>query len=165
MSTIAFNALPDHARLWVFASERPLDGPESARLLRAVDDFLETWHAHNVPLTCARDWRHDRFLLVGVDEQAAGVSGCSIDALVRTMKALGQELGVSLLDHASVFYRPDAGDVARLSREAFAAAAARAEVTPDTRVFDNTVTSVGALRHGGWEKPAADSWHQRAFFA
>lgn len=164
MPTVAFTQLPDHARLWVFASERTLAPDQAARLLAAVDDFLETWHAHQSPLTCARDWRHDRFLLVGVDEQSAGVSGCSIDALVRTMKTLGHDLGVNLLDHASVFYR-DGNDVRRLDRDAFATAAEAGEVSPQTTVFDNTVSTVGQLRAGAWEREAATSWHQRAFFA
>lgn len=164
MPTVPFSQLPDHARLWVFAAERPLEPAASASLLTAVDAFLETWHAHQVPLTCARDWRHERFLLVGVDEQAAGVSGCSIDALVRSLKQQGQQLGVTLLDHAGVFFLED-GHVERLSRDGFADAAAKGRVTPATTVFDNTVTSVGALRAGGWQRPAAEAWHQRAFFA
>lgn len=164
MSTVPFAQLPDHARLWVFASARPLTPDESGRLLAAVDAFLDTWHAHQAPLTSARDWRHDRFLLVGVDEQSAGVSGCSIDALVRTMKALGHDLGVNLLDHGAVFYR-EGDQVRRLDRDAFAEAAGAGEVSPQTTVFDNTVGTVGQLRAGGWERAAATSWHQRAFFA
>jgi hypothetical protein len=164
MSTVPFDQLPDHARLWVFASERPLSPAEADGLLAAVDAFLDTWHAHQIPLTCARDWRHDRFLLVGVDEQAAGVSGCSIDALVRTMKSLGHDLGVNLLDHAAVFFHA-ADEVRRLDRDAFAEAVAAGEVSPKTVVFDNTVATVGELRAGSWEREAATSWHQRAFFA
>lgn len=163
MPTVPFAELPDHARLWVFAAERPLRPTEAARLLDATDAFLDAWHAHQVPLTCARDWRHDQFLLVAVDEAAAGVSGCSIDALVRTMKGLGEELGVRLFDHASVFYR-DADEVRRASRERFADAASEGVVSPQTIVFDNTVGSVGALRAGEWERPASAAWHGRAFF-
>jgi hypothetical protein len=37
-------------------------------------------------------------------------------------------------------------------------------VTPSTPVFDNTITTVGELREGAWERPAAESWHGRAFF-
>jgi len=37
-------------------------------------------------------------------------------------------------------------------------------VTLDTIVFDNTVTSVGDVRSGRWERPAAGAWHGRAFF-
>lgn len=158
-----FAALPDSARLWVFAATRRLSPGERDTLLDAVDRFLDEWNAHRVPLDCARDVRHDQFLLVAVDQEAAGVSGCSVDALVRTMKGLGQQLGVDLLDHASVFYRDGQG-VIRVSRDDFADAAARGAVTLQTTVFDNTVATAGALRAGAWEAPAAHTWHGRAFF-
>jgi hypothetical protein len=163
MPVVPFSDLPDHARIWVFAAERPLRPAESSRLLAQVDAFLADWHAHKVPLACARDWRYDQFLVVGVDEASAGVSGCSVDSLVRTMKTLGQDLGVGLLDHASVFYRAG-GEVRRVSRAIFAAQATSGIVTPETTVFDNTVATAGALRAGRWEGPAAQAWHGRAFF-
>jgi hypothetical protein len=158
-----FASLPDSARLWVFAAARPLDAGEQQSLLHAVDRFLDEWNAHRVPLDCARDLRYDQFLIVGVDEEAAGVSGCSVDSLVRTMKGLGQQLGVELLDHGSVFYR-EADQVRRVSRDEFAEAAVHGAVTPQTTVFDNTVATAGALRGGRWEAPAATTWHGRAFF-
>ena len=36
-------------------------------------------------------------------------------------------------------------------------------VTPETVVFDQSVTHLSQLRDGKWEKPAARSWHGRAF--
>ena len=158
-----FDRLPDSARLWVFAASRPLEVAERDALLGAVDAFLDQWNAHRVALDCARDLRYDQFLIVGVDQEAAGVSGCSVDALVRTMKGLGQQLGVDLVDHASVFYR-EGGAIRRATRDEFAAAATQGAVTPETSVFDNTVQTAGALRAGAWEAPAARTWHGRAFF-
>jgi hypothetical protein len=163
MPRLSFDRLPDTARLWVFAASRPLEVLERDALLEAVDDFLDQWNAHRVPLDCARELRHDQFLIVGVDQEAAGVSGCSVDALVRTMKGLGQQLGVELVDHASVFYREGTA-VRRATRDEFAEAATRGVVTPDTFVFDNTVQTAGALRAGAWEAPAQRTWHGRAFF-
>lgn len=158
-----FHALPDSARLWVFAAARPLAATERDTLLAAVDTFLDEWNAHRVPLDCGRDVRYDQFLIVGVDEEAAGVSGCSVDALVRTMKGLGQQLGVDLLDHGSVFYR-DGAAVVRVSRDDFAEAVGRGALTSEAIVFDHTVQTVGALRSGAWEAPASQTWHGRAFF-
>ena len=163
MPRVPFTQLPDGSRLWVFAASRPLVADEQASLLQAVDAFLDEWQAHRVPLDCARDFRYGQFLIVGADEEAAGVSGCSIDSLVRTMKTLGQRLGVELIDHASVFYRDDRG-VRRVSRDEFAQSATDGAVTPATIVFDNTVSTAGALRGGRWEAPAAETWHGRAFF-
>jgi hypothetical protein len=163
MPRIPFDQLPTDARLWIFAAERPLAAAESRRVLEETDAFINQWMAHGVPLSAGRELRHDQFVLVGVDERAAGVSGCSIDALVRRMQQLETVLGLELINNGPVIYRE--GDaVIRVSRERFAELAAAGTVGPNTRVFDNTLTRVGDLQAGKWEVKASDSWHARAFF-
>ena len=163
MPRVSFDELPPDARVWIFGAERPLVETERARVLDEVDAFIGQWAAHDVPLTTARDLRYDQFIFVAVDELAAGASGCSIDALVRRMKGLQAELGVELVNHAPVLYR-DGADIARVSRERFADLVESGSISQDTVVFDNTVTTVGAVRDGRWELPAVNSWHGRAFF-
>ena len=163
MPRVPFTSLPDHARLWVFAAERPLDGDARARLLADVDTFLDGWAAHGTPLRCGRDLVHDRFLLVAVDERAAGVSGCSIDALTRQLREHERRLGMALMDNAPVHYRRDDG-VARVSRAEFRDLAAAGTVSVETVVFDNTVPDLGSVRAGKWEAPARETWYRRAFF-
>src|SRR5690349_4183216 len=99
MPHISFDQLPADARLWIFAAERPMSTAERARVLEETDSFINQWMAHGVPLTAGRDVRHDQFVLVGVDERAAGVSGCSIDALVRRMQQLEKVLGLELVNN------------------------------------------------------------------
>lgn len=163
MPRIAFDELPEDARVWIFSAARALNPSERARLLAEVDAFLDRWGAHATPLTAGRDLVYDQFLFVAVDQRAAGPSGCSVDALVRRMKALQDEIGVELVDHAPVLFRQGAA-IARVPRETFAELAAAGEVGPGTTVFDNTLTSLGDVRAGRWEVPASDSWHARAFF-
>ena len=110
MPIVPFDALPDSARVWVFASDQPLDGAVADTLLAAVDQFLSEWKAHGVPLRCARDWRDGRFLAVGVDVTAENASGCSIDGLFRTLQQLEREIGARLVGGGRVFYRDAAGD-------------------------------------------------------
>jgi hypothetical protein len=158
-----FGALPDSARLWTFGVSRPLSDDEEARLLDAVDGFLAGWKAHGHPLAAARDWRYGRFLLVAVDERVTPPSGCSIDALVRTLKELEAEMDVEIVGGAPVWYRQGAADgpVRRLSRPDFRKAAGEGEIGDETIVFDPTLTRLGQLRQGRWELPAAESWHSR----
>jgi hypothetical protein len=166
MPRTSFDALPANARLWIFAAERALSAQEREYLLSTVDGFLDEWQAHQRPLVSARDLRHDRFLFVGVDESAAGASGCSIDSLVRDIKRLEAELGLALIDRAPVLYREggEGGEIVRVPREEFAELARTGRVTPETIVFDNTLTQLGDLQAGRWEVPAEQAWHGRAFF-
>ena len=75
MPRVPFEQLPEDARLWIFAAERPLDEPERQRLLAEVDRFADQWGAHTVPLTAGRDLRYDQFLFVAVDQRTAGPVG------------------------------------------------------------------------------------------
>jgi len=158
-----FAHLSDDARLWIFGVDRPLAPQEEDRLLAAADRFLDGWKAHGHPLAAARDWRLGRFLMIAVDERVTPPSGCSIDALVRTLRQLESELGVEMVGGGPVWYRdPVAGDtVHRVSRDDFRAAAREGAIDSDTVVFDLALTRVGQLRARGWERRASESWHAR----
>jgi hypothetical protein len=163
MPRIPFDQLPDDSRLWIFSAARPLSEDERVRVLAEVDSFIDGWAAHGVRLTAGRDVRHDRFVFVAVDERAAGVSGCSVDALVRRMQQLQTALGVELVNNAPVLFRRG-GTIERVPRDEFADLATSGSVDLETPVFDNTLTVLGDLRAGRWEVRVADAWHARAFF-
>lgn len=163
MPRIEFETLPNHGRLWVFPASRTLTSPERATLVEEVDSYLDEWAAHGVPLSSGREVRYGQFLLVAVDEDVEAPSGCSIDALVNRLRALGTSLDVTLIDHASVWYR-EGGEVRRASRAEFRALAEEGVVGADTLVFDTTLTRLSDLRAGKFEVPARASWHGRVFF-
>ena len=158
MPHIPFDQLPDDARLWVFASDRPVIGADAERLLGEVDQFLARWAAHGQPLTTAREWSSDRFLAVAVDQRDAHASGCSIDGLFRTLQQLGREIGANLVSGGRVHYRDGTGAICTVLRDDFAHRAARGEVTGETAVFDPTVATAGEWR-SRFERPARASWH------
>ena len=163
MPRIDFSQLPSDSRVWIFSADRVLSNDQQTQLLASVDGFLAQWGAHDMPLTAGREIRYDRFLFIAVDQQRVGPSGCSVDALVRQMKTMQQELGVELVDHAPVLFRRG-DEIARVAREEFSVLAADGEVSLDTTVFDNTLTRLGDVRDGRWETNAARTWHGRAFF-
>jgi hypothetical protein len=162
MPRTEFSALPDEARLWVFACEPPPAPDAASRLIQAVDEFLNTWQAHGHPLTCARDWRDNRFLAVAVDQSTAGASGCSIDGLFNTLRSLEKSIGSRVVGGGSVFYRAADGSVHCVSRDAFARLARDGDITPDTPVFDSSITSAAEWRNN-FERRAENSWHASLF--
>lgn len=158
MPLVQLKDLPDSAHTWVFGADKTLEGPVSQTLLGEVDRFLSQWHAHGSPLTVGRDWKYGRFLTVAVDQSTAGASGCSIDGLFRTLKALEPKLGASLVTSGLVFYRDASDAIQSVDRERFTALSAEGKIQPDTAVFDPTVTTLGEWR-ARFELDAAKSWH------
>ncbi len=159
MPRVAFDRLPPSARVWVFASERALTGSDRDRLLGAVDDHLRDWQAHGAPLTSAREWIEDRFLAVGVDPSTANASGCSIDALFRSLRALEPELHTRLVAGGTVFYRDADGVVHAVPRDEFTRLAGEGSIDLATHVFDTILQTAGAWRER-FEIPASVSWHR-----
>jgi len=158
MPTIPFDSLGPDARVWVFASDSPLDGAAESVLIREVDSFLAGWNAHGTPLVCARVVRDSRFLAIGVDEAATGASGCSIDGLYRTLQRLQPEIGSSLVPAGRVYWRDIEGAIKTADRAEFIRLAKSGEIDASTRVFDTAVTTAAAWREG-FETAAGASWH------
>ena len=159
MPLIPFATLPDDARVWVFASQAPLDEIDEPRLLAAVDGYLLTWKAHGAALTCAREFREEYFLAVGVDERASGASGCSVDGLFRVLQKIEDGIGTSMVGGGNVYFRDPTGLVVWCTRSQFELMSTMREVSGETTVFDLTVSTVGDFR-ANFERRAKESWHQ-----
>jgi len=161
MPIVPFDALPDSSRVWVFGSDRLVEGAPAGSLLAAVDQYLAQWRAHGVPLLCARDWRESRFLAIGVDSSQENASGCSIDGLFRTLHAPEREIGARLLGGGRVVYRTGA-TTEMVSRDEFTNLAARGDVTRDTPIFDTSLTTAADWRRR-FEQPAGEAWTASLF--
>jgi len=147
--------LPDDSRIWIFGISPALDPQKSARLLSAIDDFLDQWAAHGQPIVSARDLLHDSFLVLAVDKRSE-TSGCSIDRMFGLLQQFERELGVTILDSSRIFTRAADGTVQTMSRARF-----REAGRPDTVVFDTIVERLGAVRSGRWQSAAERSWHRQ----
>jgi hypothetical protein len=157
MPAVEFETLPAEARVWVFASDRPLSGKDADLLLGEVDRFLAQWKAHGHPLRCAREWRDDRFLAIGVDPTAEQASGCSIDGLFRGLQTLERVLNTRLVAGGRVFYRDSVGAPQLVARPEIASLAAKGTLTSNTPVFDMSITAAGDYR-ARFESPASATW-------
>lgn len=151
--------LRDDSRLWIFPVSEPLDGAAAGRLLSEVDRFLTGWASHGEPNVGALELREGRFLLVAADESNSP-SGCSIDKLFGVLESLERELAVSLLDTSRVYYRAEDGEVRSATRAEFRRLAEQGALTAGTVVFDPSLSSVGELRAGRFERPAGETWHR-----
>jgi hypothetical protein len=155
MPHIELDQLPDDARIWVFGISPALNDSQHASALAAIDSFLDSWAAHNVPITSARAIIDGSFLVVAVDRRSE-TSGCSIDRMFGLLRQLEQQFGVQILDPNRIFVRHGDGHVDAITRAEF-----RERGDRHTIVFDTLVERLGDVRGGGWEKPAEASWHRQ----
>lgn len=160
MPRIPFDELPDDARIWIFGASDSLSTDTQKRMLSAVDAWLDQWTAHGEPLTCGRDWREGRFLVVGVDQRTAGASGCSIDALFHVLKGLETTLGTTFRGGDRIFYRVGTESIVVADRDSFAALASEGLVDETTPVFDTALSDAGSYRRA-FEVPLGGSWHRQ----
>lgn len=157
MSLVQFSDLPDNARIWVFGSDAAITGAVASSLLAEVDAYLDQWKAHGFPLRAAREWRDNRFLVIGIDPTAEQASGCSIDGLFRALQNMQKTMGTQIVGGGRVFYRDASGATQSATREDFSSLSSSGAIGPRTPVFDTSVTRLDDWRLK-FEKPLAESW-------
>ena len=156
---LTYDQLPDHARLWIYAADRELTTEEVAALDKKIAEFASDWTSHRRDLDAFGGVWARRFLVLGVDEDKAAASGCSIDTSVRTVQKLGKELGVNFFER-EIFFVLDGDDLVAYPKESFRAAYLRGDIHDDTTVLDPLVqTKAAAIT--GFRKPLSQSWHRR----
>jgi hypothetical protein len=158
---VAFNTLPDHSRIWIYQSSRKFSDEEVALLGERLKEFLTQWTAHGQLLEAGFEIKYNRFIIIGLNQDSASASGCSIDASVHFIQQLEKELQVDLLDKMNVTYYT--GEfIAYKPLNEFKALAKAKSVSKNTIVFNNLINTKAEYLEN-WEVPAEESWHVRFF--
>lgn len=156
----AFSRFPDEARIWIHAADAPMPGDTHEALLHRLSAFFDRWTSHEHAVQGAASVLYDRFLVVAaVREDAGDISGCGIDDLIHALDDAASALEVDWVPALHVLYRAQDGSVVATPRRAFQKRGKDGSVTLDTPVFDTSLTTLGAMRDGAFERPARDSWH------
>lgn len=158
---IPFQQLPPHARLWIYQASRPLTDAEVAALQPVLTRFVEEWTSHGYQLQASAQVFHNQFLVIANDEDVHSPSGCSIDASVRFVKQLEQELNLSFFDRTQLAFLQD-DKVVVIPLKAIKEEVSAGVLTPDTLYFDNTVSTAGQLQQA-WPRRAQETWLSRYF--
>jgi hypothetical protein len=158
---IPFQQLPPHSRIWIYQASRPLTDAEVEALQPILTRFVEEWTTHGQRLQASAQVFHHQFLVIGNDEDVNSPSGCSIDASVRFVKQLEQELNVSFFDRTQLAFLQE-GKVIVVALKAIKEEVSAGALTPDTLYFDNTVSTAGQLQQA-WPRQAKETWLSRYF--
>lgn len=157
---LILSSLPNHARVWVYTSNRVFTDTEGQEIETAGKEFVDSWKVHGSALEADFKILHNRFIVIAADEQVAGVSGCGIDSSVRFVTEAEKRYGVVLLDKLNLGYRDGSGEIKVLPMMDFQNKMDSGEITENTVVFNNLVESLGEMR-ASWETPLVESWHKQ----
>lgn len=152
---IEIDKLPDISRVWIYQSERQLKDEEMELGSAMVVRFLEQWTAHSRELWSSFSFENNHFLIIAVNEEIAGASGCSIDASVRFLEELGRKLNTSFFDRRIPIVLDD--NLVFVSTQQVKELSNLGKIDENTVFYNNLVTQLGELRYN-WKQKAGDSW-------
>lgn len=157
---VPFGQMPDDSRIWIYQSNRSLDTQEVEVASAVLLNFTEQWTAHKNNLKASFTILYQRFIVLAVDEKAAGASGCSIDSSVRVLQQLQKELDVDLFNRTLIYYKAEEDYIDSAEMGDFKALLSSGELTADTVVFNNMIEQINQL-DTEWEVPVSKSWHKQ----
>lgn len=156
-----FDQLPDHARIWIYPSQRPFTIDEKTQIEEKIAAFLQDWTAHGSDLQAGFNILYNQFIVIALNEESQSATGCSIDKSVHFIQSIEQAFGLVLLDKMNVNYK-NVDEIITIELKDFKKLAKSKVVSPETIVFNHlVVTKLDFENH--WEGPANSSWHHRFF--
>ena len=151
--------LAPHSRLWIFQANRFLSADESLKINTSLKDFIRGWASHGNELYGDFNIQNDLFVMVGADESKSPTSGCSIDALTRKIKDLGEELGIDFFNRLNIAYEDPSTKINVVSMLEFKKLMGSDTITKQTTVYNNLVETVADLNEN-WRTNVGNSWHK-----
>ena len=154
---VAFTTLPLTARVWVYQANRPFTEAESSLIQARLSQVLAEWTAHGNTLKAGFDLPYQHFIVIGLDESLSGASGCSIDALFRHLKKLGEELNIDFFNRELVGFlvNNEVKLIPRVGLKSFFQ-----QTNAEVITFNNLVSDKQGLLQE-WLQPAKTSWLKR----
>ena len=153
--------ISEHSRVWIYQANRVLDSYETKQIQQKLNSFTSQWLAHGHELLAAAEIRYNQFIILSVDEQQAGATGCSIDKSVKLMQEFENQFNINLFDRFQIAYR-EGESIKTCNKKEFEELLNSGKVNSDTLVFNNMVATRKELTDN-WEIPVKNSWHARVF--
>lgn len=153
--------ISENSRIWIYQSNRILNQAEESEIQAILNNFTSNWQAHGHDLAAFGEIYYHQFIILSVDEQIAGATGCSIDKSVALMKEIEQKFNINLFDRFRIAYRLE-NELKSCDKVEFEELIKKGVVNENTIVFNNLIQTRKEL-NTNWEIPFKDSWHARVF--
>lgn len=151
--------LAAHSRLWIFQSDRKLNEADQAFIHQELKQFIQGWASHGNELYGEHQILYDYFLLIGADESKSPTSGCSIDALTRKIKAIGESRSIDFFNRLNTVYEDPSTQMHLVGMDELKLLLSDQKISENTIVYNNLINKVGDLENQ-WRVPLKQSWHK-----
>ncbi len=146
----------DDSKVWIYQSSRLFTISEALQTKEILNELANNWKAHGTPVKGYANLFFGQFIILMADESAAGVSGCSIDSVVRIIQQIEKQFDVELFNWQNLaFIVKDTVQV--IPRQQFNYALETNFITPQTLFFNNVVSTKKELENN-WIIPVNESW-------
>ena len=150
-----------NSRVWVYQANRPITTQESVQISKILTQFVGKWNAHGQDLDGGFEIRDNHFIILWVNEETHGPSGCSIDSSVQCIRKIEQEFNLNLTDKSMVAFDID-GRIELIHFSKIKEAIEEGKIAKNTPMFDNSVANYQDF-NSKWKVAASQSWTKRFF--
>ena len=144
------------SRVWIYQSNRIFSIQEALEIENLLANFVHNWKSHGTPVKGFATLFFGQFIIIMADEEETGVSGCSTDSSVKTIKNIELNFNVSLFERTNLaFVVKDKIELLPLSQVQYALD--KGFLNTNTLFFDHSVQTKSELINK-WIIPIGSSW-------
>jgi hypothetical protein len=142
-------------RVWAYTISKPLNVADTDVLLQSGQNFAKGWTAHDQQLTASFEIFKNKIIVVKVNEEVTGASGCSIDKLTRFVKETEQSFNIELMNRLLVAYKQ--GDDLEITHSSKVKdLLANGTMNENTVIYNTSLANEEELKN--WEQPLKNTW-------
>lgn len=149
---VLFPDFPNNSRVWLYPSNRAMTDLERWKIDSLCLDFVQKWAAHGNKLWAGAKTITPYFLVFVVNDALTPPSGCSIDASVRFVKQLGQEMELDFFQRLNIVIENNGN----LEQHNYHVLGELLSQNPNLSIYDPLVESLAQLRDS-WPCAVAES--------
>ncbi|WP_322969090.1 hypothetical protein [Faecalibacter sp. LW9] len=147
--------LADNSKIWIFQANRKFSSEEKETIISKLKNFMVDWNAHGAALLADFALPYDQFIVVGVDENQAAASGCSIDKLTKIIRELDADYNFEFLNRMLIAYEQH--EEITIEKLPQFKKNVKEGIIRNVNVFNNGIANLAEFKTS-WKLPLEQSW-------
>ncbi|MCU0421516.1 MAG: hypothetical protein MUC81_01800 [Bacteroidia bacterium] len=139
--------LSPSARVWIYASSKPIPSEVQLRLQSAGELFTSEWTAHQQPLKASFAILHQHIIVFAVEVNFQDISGCGIDKSVRLVQEWEQEFQLGFFNRLQLEYLNEQSELVVVSKKEALSLFEQGKISNATLFVNKTIQTLNELRN------------------